>query len=594
MELTKTYLYGISDFWVTMLRDRDLLEKALDGGLEEFAQVYSTFLSATSGMSLQDVALEARSDLRFVPVVLDAPVSSSATELLLPALYSRISYLGSSPLAPVILLEKGADFTIRQTATESIVEFAKPFSEYGFPYGMVDIDGETKYVYGLWAMDCAIDPQILSKVFAPLVLQSPDVSTSLFQKYIEGLFRLYTGGPSVQNMRNGLCLAFGVPVSRFDGEIVILTGQDIQNGQYWVVTSIDMYYLPYGVPPAVAEGDVLMAGTAMADIVTVDDYLTDEDWWLNMYVPPEILKITGDTKGRVIAAGSAEDEIMRRWLKAHLFLVKIKWRPEYDLGDPQGVRDVLTRARATHTYGIMVVSQDLGTEVIPVADDLVTDRRKSFLDFAGPVPYIHRDGSGNTLLRRRNAHFVRANTDAWSEVCRSRPEVETVDPEIVVPASVFLSPAPVTVQTTVSHLLPLYSCTTAEAAAKLALMGYSAPPAWPYMLAVENVLSTDPALVTREEVVLPAVGSLYYSTPLLADLDLMDEGEASEVSRSYLPGMSTLTTLVFIRPTPTLDLVCVYALELSTSADVKFPVEEMDALRYRLSSDPPGTWTDLP
>lgn len=594
MELTKTYLYGISDFWVTMLRDKDLVERVLDSGLEEFAQVYSDFLCATSGLSLQDVALEARADLKFIPVLLDVPVTADATEVPLPALYSKISWLGSSPLAPVVLLENGSDFVIQQTVTSSVLKFAKPFSTYGFPYGMVDVDGVTKYLYGLWATDCAIDPQVLSKVFAPLVLQTPDVSTSLFQKYIEGLFRLYTGGPTVQNMRNGLCLAFGVPVSRFDGEIVLLTGRDVQTGQYWVVTSIDMYYLPYGVPPAVAEGDVLMAGTALADIVTVDDYLTDEDWWVNMYVPADIMKLTGDDQGRVITAGSVEDEIMRKWLKTHLFLIRIKWRPEYDLGDPQGVRDVLTRARATHTYGILIVSQDLGTDVVPIEDDLVTDRRKVLLDFAGPVPYIHRDGSGNTLIRRRDAHFVRANTDAWSEVCRSRPEVETVDPPVLVPASAFLSPAPVDVSTTVSHLLPLYSCTVNEAAAKVALAGYAPPLTWPYMLAIASVSTSDPVLMTREEASLPVAGSDYYSSPLLPGKDLLEEGQASELSRSYYPSLSATTTLVFLRPVDTLDLVSVYALETGVSDDVKFPVEEMDALRYRLSSDPPGTWTDLP
>lgn len=594
MELTKTYLYGISDFWVTMLRDRDLLERTLDSGLEEFAQVYSEFLCTTSGLSLQDVALEARSDLRFIPLLLDAPVAASATELTLPDLYSRISYLGSSPLAPVVLLEKGADFVVQQTATESVLKFAKPFSQYGFPYGMIEVDGTTRYLYGLWAMDCAIDPQILSRVYAPLVLQTPDVSTSLFQKYIEGLFRLYTGGPTVQNMRNGLCLAFGVPVSRFDGEIVLLTGRDLQTGQHWVVTTIDMYYLPYGVPPSVVEGDILMAGTALADIVTVDDYLTDEDWWVNMYVPENILKMTGDTRGRVIAAGSAEDEIMRKWLKTHLFLIRIKWRPEYDLGDPQGVRDVLTRARATHTYGILVVSQDLGTDTVPIEDGLVVDRRKYFLDFVGPVPYIHRDGSGNPHIKRRDLQFVRANTDSWSEVCRSRPETETVDPPITIPASAFLSPSPIQVSTTVSHLLPLYSCTTSEAAAKIALLGYTPPATWPYMLAIENVLTSDPVAMTREESSLPPVGTLYYSPPLYSDRDLLDEGQASELSRSYLPATSTITTLVLLRPADTLDLICVYALELGISTDVKFPVGEMDALRYRLSSDPPGTWTDLP
>lgn len=591
MDLTKSYLYGISDFWVTMLRDRDLIEKYLDANLEGFAGLYGQFLQSTSGLSIQDVSIAARADLRFVPIIVDAPIKSTAYEIALPELFSEIKYLSGSPLLSVVVLESGADFIVQQTTTKSVLRFAKPFTTYGFPYAMVEVDGVTKYIYSLWAQDCAIDQQLISRIYAPLVEQSPQVSTSLFQRFIEGLFRLYTGGPTLHNMRNGLCLAFGVPVSRYDGEVVLLTGQDVMTGQSWVITSIDTYYLPYGVDPSVASGDVLEAGTALADIVVVNDYLSDSEWWVNMYVPPEILKMTGDTKGRAIALGSVEDEIMREWLKTHLFLVNVKWKPEYALGDPTQLKAILRRAKPAHTYGILVVSQNLGNDEITAEDALDWSRVKKLADEAGPIQYIHRDGSGNNALRRSDLQFVRANMDDWSAVCLSRPETETVDPEVVIPASAFLTVSPSEIVTSVSRLWPLYSCTKGEAAAKIALSGNTPPLTWEYMTAIEGAYGADPVLLTREEASLPISGLTYYSSALLASLGLTD---VTEASRSYYESAGSTIVLLFIAPVETLDLINVYVVVSGAARYVQFPLEEMDELRYRLSSDPPGTWTELP
>jgi len=590
-EMTTAYLYGISDFWLTMVEDPAIGDALLQSDLTVFASMYSQFLQTTSGMSLDDIAVATRSDLRLVPILRQVPLGYRADgtpwpeeiSLVLPEPYQSIRFLSNQPLLPTLLLSEGADYVVDEKMVDgaivSTVTFARPLVTIPIPYRVVSYQGQPYYLYMLWAQDCALDLQLISKVYAPLVEQTPQVSTSLFKRFIQGLMYLYTNGPTLTNLRNGLCLAFGIPVTRMTGEIVLLTGQNSQTGNHWVMTTLDTYTLPYGIAPTVeVDGTPLPAGTALASMIEVDDWLTKENWWLNMYIPPNVLGTYPGGDGVVATPGSDADNLMREFLKTHLFVVNITWHPGRELGDASKLAPILRRAKPAHTFGLIVVTQNLGDDEIVVADDeshaLVLKLRESMV----PPGYIRRAGDGNEEVVRNTPVFVRANLDSWG-AARFNDPVSPPDTSGDDPAFTVAAPDALTgggpLNTTVGKLRYFYACTEAEARAKLTHAGLTPPVEFPYALALTGAYAADPVLLTRSLLALPATGD-YQDTG--TDLGTpIGDGFATEILHHYYEPVSNPVTLVLVKPTPTLDVVSVYVVDASPG-DLVLPIPQLDTL----------------
>lgn len=570
--MNMAYLYGISDFWVTMFQDPEVFNETLDVMSLGMSDVYSRFLQTTSGVSLDDVAETVQSDIQLLLIDVDAP--GPGRRFKLPSPVQSCAFISDRPFLPLLTLDGGVDYFIEQVWNESSKEFeswlvfSRDFDDpsghrYGFPSAITETG---KYRYALWATDVKLDEQAISKSFADMIKVSPEISTKLFKRYIQGLFFLYTNGPNISYMSRGLSLALGVPLARAEEKVLAIT-TDTQSGAKTVVTTRDAYPLPFGITPTVEVGQVLQVGEPVANIAQIRDYRTDPEWWVNAYIPPEVF-----SGGGVALPGNAVDFAMRTWLKTHTFVVKIIWQPDATIGDFSNLKKIVDKASPPYTSAVYVWALSMGDEVIESDDDDFNFLAEVTLeDLVGYLGYIHRDGSHPPSYNRLARLFIRGNIT--EEGILIRESVATVNPTFKLKASDFLTAGGVDTSFPHSNLVPLYNMTTAEADAKLLSVGVTPPATWPYKVAIKGSYSTNPTLLTRSLTSLPSPGGYYSSLALGQEF----EEVPSEWNHSYFPsGIPGVTTLVFLRPTESLDIIGAYLVK--TSDDVLLPVPEEDSL----------------
>ena len=266
-------------------------------------------------------------------------------------------------------LENGVDFDIDQSDSETFkVTFSKPLSEFGFPYREVTEGVE----YAIWATDCTLDEGLIYSQYAKTIRIEPDVSTNIYKDYIKGLYFLFTQGPNLSYMEQGINLALGVPVAR-SNEVVFITTFDPQQGTWIVVTNKNSYVLPYGIEPNVTRGDVLTPGQSIASIVEIQDFVSDGAWWLDIYLPESILPTAAagglGPAGSIASLGSPAYELMAKYLKTHTFLVKVLLSPGSATGNFDTLRSIITNVKPSYTLGIFTWQIEITPEDIEVDDD---------------------------------------------------------------------------------------------------------------------------------------------------------------------------------------------------------------------------------
>lgn len=359
------YLYGLSDFWVTMFSDPELFGGLYNATTIQMAKSYSKFLGLTSGISLEQVQVNSSSETELV--IITVPFGSEdETTFALDKHITSCEFLTDRPILPNVTLESGVDFDLNQRNFETWeVTFSKPLSEFGFPYR--ETDGGVEYA--LWASDCTLDEGFIYSQYAKTIRIDPDISTNIYKDYIRGLYFLFSQGPNLSYMEQGINLALGVPVARSD-EVVFLQNFDPQQGTWIVVTDKNSYVLPYGIVPTVSRGDILKAGDSLASVVEIQDFTTSGDWWLDIYIPQSVFP--ANASGSVASAGSVTYDLMANYLKTHTFLVKIELTPGVATGNFETLKQVIDKVKPSFTLAIYTWAIDFGTEELDSDDDTMS------------------------------------------------------------------------------------------------------------------------------------------------------------------------------------------------------------------------------
>lgn len=378
------------------------------------AKVYSKFLSLTSGISLEDVQVNAGTEVELVTIFVPYGQEEALTLRLNKPLTSS-EFLNDRPFLPVISLESGVDFDIDQADQDTFrITFSKPISEFGFPYR----ETETGVEYALWATDCTVDEGLIYSQYAKTLKISPDSSTNIYKDYVRGLYFLFTQGPNLAYMEQGINLSLGIPVARTN-EVVFLTTFDPQQGTWVIVTNKNSYVLPYGIEPSISRGSVLTQGEALANVVTIEDFTSDGAWWLNIYIPqsilPEGVPEINKAVGNVASPGSVVFDLMSKYLKTHTFLVKVTLSPGAATGNFDTLRTLINQVKPSYTLGIYVWEIPLGTEDVDL-EETVTVQPTVIKDSFLGVPAFHDrtifsvypDGQPKTT-RGTDKWFIRSN-----------------------------------------------------------------------------------------------------------------------------------------------------------------------------------------
>ena len=402
-----TYVYGLGDFFSVMFEDTSVTNLLLESSTVAASEIYSRFLQLTSTLSLEDIQTTTGSQVKLVLLNSTDHVSGTATEYRLPADYTSARYVANRPLAPTELLEDGVDYRIFQEEDGSCrIRFARPLEDYAISSRVLS-DGTTKQ-YALWFADAHLDERLISSYFGNLIGLSPENSTERFANFVYGLYYVYVQGPTLDTLRKGLNLALGIPLARLT-ETVIDIRTYLQTDQFIVVTDQNQYLIPFGLQPRVAVGDVLNVGDEIASWVELKDYTNDGDWWVNLYIPSNLVPTQPPGQNtRYATPGSELDFVMRNYLKTHTFLVNINVTTFKNNQQFTELFNIIRRAKPAYTQPIYVwtVKSD---EQVPLEDTFTVDLTSHYEeDIGGSYRYMRRNSSGHRLLRGKS-RYIRFN-----------------------------------------------------------------------------------------------------------------------------------------------------------------------------------------
>ena len=405
-DVNMTYMYGLGDFFSVMFEDTSVANLLLESSTMVASEVYSRFLQLTSTLSLEDIQTTTGSQVKLILINSTDLLEGTVAEYKLPENCASARYVANRPLAPTELLEQDVDYRITQGEDGSCkIRFAQPLESYAVSSRLLP-DGTTKQ-YALWFVDAHLDERLISQYFGNLLSLSPENSSERFADFVYGLFYVYVQGPSLSTLRKGLNLVLGIPLARLN-ETVIDIRAYLQTDQYIVVTDQNQYLIPYGLQPKVAVGDTLRVGDEIASWVEVKDYVNDGDWWINLYIPNNIVPtVPPGQNTRYATPGSELDYVMRNYLKTHTFLVNVNVTTFKNNQQFSELFDIIKRAKPTYTQPIYVWTV-LNDENVPFEDSLrfgIDSFHEE--DVGGAYRYMRRNSTKQLL--RGKSRFIRFN-----------------------------------------------------------------------------------------------------------------------------------------------------------------------------------------
>lgn len=355
-----TYYYGLSDFWLSIFADKDLVDSLLEVSTQTLGDAYGQFLQRAGNISLSTIQESYNSQLKlylFSPS--DALDGLTGSIFKLPEKTTRIDFMMNRPMLPTISLSQGVHFEINEYGTE--ISFFKPLAELGFPQ-RVTSDGVTQFA--IWASNVCIDENIIYTQFGQAVGMSPERTIGNYKDFVEGLYFLYSHGPVINYIQAGVNLALGIPTVRANERVMNILQNPI-NGHWEILTASNFYDIPYGFQPDIAPGDELTEGMQLVNWVDVRDYQKNGEWWYNTFIPGEL---TGGVQYPPVKKNTDMAYIMRNFLRYNTFMVLFQ-QAGIDLKGYYAVSDVIWRARPSHTFPVFVWKSPMGDEIINITDD---------------------------------------------------------------------------------------------------------------------------------------------------------------------------------------------------------------------------------
>lgn len=356
-----SYLYGLSDFWSTTFKDRDIVNTLLQATALQASDIYNRFIQLTSGICLENI----QSQLNFQTTLIFLSsldlVPGTLTTYRLPDNITYSGYIVDQPLLPRTYLEQNIDYIIDPIA--KTITFSQPLSSYKFVY---KTDSSTT-TFALWLLDSKVENDMLYTQYATIVnISRPNFVNDTFKNFLYGLYYLYTQGPTLDIIKRGINLVLEVPISLQDETVIDIQIYDESN-EYLVITDQNTYILPNGIPPLVTIGQVITQGQELGSWVDIKDYIHDGDWWLNIAIPDKIMPQAPVGQSRYATAGSYAYSLMANYLKNHTFLVNIKTTNFENIQTYTQIAEVLSTIKPKYTYPIYVWTVPL-TETLTISD----------------------------------------------------------------------------------------------------------------------------------------------------------------------------------------------------------------------------------
>lgn len=354
-----TYLYGLSDFFSFTFEDTETLNLMLEAGAVEASEIYSKFLQMTSSLTISDIQDNVGSSIKLV-LISEADQIGVIPKYKVNLPIASAKFLANRPFLPTETLQEGVDFRIvQETETTASIQFARPLSEYRFSKRATESGIDE---YAIWMTDVKVDEQLMYKHYGKILGVAPEISSEQFSNFIYGLHYLYFNGPTLQVLEQGMNLVLGIPLPRGPG-VVLDIRNNVESDRYVVITDTDQYLLPSGINPTVSIGDSIDTGTSIAKWIELRDYVADGKWWINVSIPPSIIRDNSNSQNnRFAREGSRFDYIMTNYLKTHTFLVRVNIGAFRDNKYFPYLSDILYNSKPSYAQPIYVWKLDVGSD----------------------------------------------------------------------------------------------------------------------------------------------------------------------------------------------------------------------------------------
>lgn len=365
-------LYGLSDFWHLIFEDSEKIDLLLEANAIVASDIYSKFLQLTSTITLENIQINLGTQLKLILLSKANYVQGTVATYTLPDGLQDSRYLANRPFLATTTYEDSTDYLI--DIESNTIQFAKdPFNDK-FPRRINSVGYDE---ISMWAIDVQTDEKLMYNYYGKLIGVDPQESTERYKNFLYGLFYLYVHGPDLAMVRRGLNVALGVPLCR-DNETVLSIRKYPGSGQYFVITDLNSYILPYGLVPSVQEGDTLTVGDEVTTWVEVKDYINDGDWWINLEIPKSLMPyVPSDQPDSYAKPGTYADYLMRNYLKHHTFLVKVNVTTFKNVQSFQQLGDIIRRVKPSYTSPIYIWSVPIDDEVIRFLEESTSTRRDS-------------------------------------------------------------------------------------------------------------------------------------------------------------------------------------------------------------------------
>jgi len=391
-DASMVYMYGLSDFWIDLFGDREVVEQILESTTIQLSEVYSYFLQRTSGISIADI--QERYDTRIELLLLNEKDLADPTELTTfkidESLWSA-KRLMNRPLLPTETLVNGVDYEI--DTEEHTLRFNKPIGHYKFPRRKTS---EGEWQYAIWMSDVKINERWIDNTFGRIVGFTEEDALFNYKSFLQGVYYLRSNGPNIDHIERGVNLAMGMPYARAQ-EVILDISQDPVTTNWLVFTPTYAYEVPYGYYPDRKVGEVLNEGELISTWVEVKDHKRNGAWWYDIYIPQAVLENTQNTLDIGVAEkGSTGDMMMENFLKHHMFEVLLTLPSSNEDAFYTAQRLVL-HSKPSHTYPVFVWKVQLEDDRMDIND----------LDFK----YTLNAEQIDTCMAAPSIEFMRRDTD---------------------------------------------------------------------------------------------------------------------------------------------------------------------------------------
>ena len=330
-----TVLYeSLGSFWTQIFQERDTLKGYTLSQAEELIQHYYNLLETINSYSVKDVPVfhkekwfpiaVKKSEYNNIPLLFRA-VNDPEKAVFGPqpsndTYYAGVTFKFGFPKTPVaevygiVMPDDLAKFSVicNRVINPSVVfvndvdvrsngdilYFNKDiFSMAEIPkFSLLDETGQPVYyttkegaklqdeMVILWAYHAEFDKELLYSNFG-YVFELNMKNDQFYKDVLKSSFDLFTGGPTVRNVRSLACSFLGVKPVIETQELV----EDIytQDGYRFVITDKNVYKADdyYNVLPEVIVGSPVYAGDVLFNAAQYFDYVHSREWWRNALVP---------------------------------------------------------------------------------------------------------------------------------------------------------------------------------------------------------------------------------------------------------------------------------------------------------------------